>query len=152
MKKIFMNNCTGCHSTSYTLQFPLRRGRLEQDHRPHEDRSGHRHLSGANAKPNQILQKHQKQLAAYLARARGPGDSSMKVAPRPRPSGEAARAVVDALRRAAQPDAGIGSRYNANDGTDWRWARRPSSASCRTTGRSGSTARSTSPATTPTAA
>jgi len=119
MKKIFMNNCTGCHSTSYTLQFRF-------------DEAGWNHIidlmkivpvtgvyPGPNAKPNQILQKHQKQLAAYLARARGPGESSMKVAPRPRPSGQAARAVWTLYDVPLNPDAGIGSRYNANDGTDW---------------------------------
>jgi streptogramin lyase len=119
MKKIFMNNCTGCHSTSYTLQFRF-------------DEAGWNHIidlmkivpvtgvyPGPNAKPNQILQKHQKQLAAYLARARGPGESSMKAAPRPRPSGEAARAVWTLYDVPLNPDAGIGSRYNANDGTDW---------------------------------
>ena len=119
MKKIFMNNCTGCHSTSFTLQFRF-------------DEAGWNKIidlmkivpvtgvyPGPNAKPNQILQKHQKQLAAYLARARGPGESSMKIAPRPRPSGDAARAVWTLYDVPLNPDAGIGSRYNANDGTEW---------------------------------
>jgi streptogramin lyase len=119
MKKIFMNNCTGCHSTSYALQFRF-------------DEAGWNHIidlmkivpvtgvyPGPNAKPNQILQRHQKQLAAYLARARGPGESSMKVTPRPRPTGEAARAVWTLYDVPLNPDAGIGTRYNANDGTDW---------------------------------
>jgi streptogramin lyase len=119
MKKIFMNNCTGCHSTSYTLQFRF-------------DEAGWNHIidlmkivpvtgvyPGPNAKPNQILERHQKQLAAYLARARGPGETSMKVAPRPRPTGEAARAVWTLYDVPLNPDAGIGTRYNANDGTDW---------------------------------
>ena len=47
----------------------------------------------ANPKPNAIIDFNQKQLAAYLARARGPGESSLKIAPRPRPTGEAARVV-----------------------------------------------------------
>ena len=119
MKKILMNNCTGCHSTSYTLQFRF-------------DEAGWNHIidlmkivpvtgvyPGPNAKPNQILERHQKQLAAYLARARGPGETSMKVAPRPRPTGEAARAVWTLYDVPLNPDAGIGTRYNANDGTDW---------------------------------
>ena len=119
MKKIFMNNCSGCHSTSYTLQFRF-------------DETGWNHIidlmkivpvtgvyPGPNAKPNQILERHQKQLAAYLARARGPGDTSMKVAPRPRPTGDAARAVWTLYDVPLNPDAGIGTRYNANDGTDW---------------------------------
>jgi streptogramin lyase len=119
MKKIFMNNCAGCHSTSYLLQFRF-------------DEAGWSKIidlmkmvpvtgvyPGSDAKPNQIMQRHQKQLAAYLARARGPGESSMKVAPRPRPTGEAARAVWTLYDVPLNPDAGIGTKYNANDGTDW---------------------------------
>ena len=83
-KKIFMNNCTGCHSTSYVLQFRF-------------DEAGWSKIidlmkivpvtgvyPGPNAKPNQVIQRHQKQLAAYLARARGPGESSLKVVARAR--------------------------------------------------------------------
>jgi virginiamycin B lyase len=119
MKRIFMNNCTGCHSTSYALQFRF-------------DEAGWSKIidlmkivpvtgvyPGPNAKPNQILEHHQKELAAYLTRARGPGESSMKVAPRARPTGEAARAVWTLYDLPLNPDAGIGTRYNPNDGTDW---------------------------------
>jgi len=119
MKKIFMNNCTGCHSTSYALQFRF-------------DEAGWSRIidlmkvvpvtgvyPGPNAKSNQIMERHQKQLAAYLARARGPGESSMKVASRARPAGEAARAVWTLYDLPLNPDTGIGTRYNPNDGTDW---------------------------------
>jgi streptogramin lyase len=119
MKKVFMNNCAGCHSTSYLLQFRF-------------DEAGWSKIidlmkmvpvtgvyPGPDAKPNQIMERHQKQLAAYLARARGPGESTMKVAPRPRPAGDAARAVWTLYDIPLNPDAGIGTRYNANDGTDW---------------------------------
>ena len=119
MKKIFMNNCTGCHATSYALQFRF-------------DEAGWSKIidlmkvvpvngvyPGPNAKPSQILERNQKQLAAYLARARGPGESSMKIVPRPRPTGEAARAVWTLYDLQLNPDAGIGTRYVANDGTDW---------------------------------
>src|SRR5207244_5556827 len=81
-KKIFTNNCTGCHSTSYVLQFRF-------------DEAGWNKIvdlmkvvpvtgvyPGPNAKSNQIMERHQKQLAAYLARARGPGESSMNVGAR----------------------------------------------------------------------
>ncbi len=119
MKKIFMNNCTGCHSTSYVLQFRF-------------DEAGWSKIidlmkmvpvtgvyPGPTAKPNQIMARHEKQLAAYLAHARGPGVSSMKVAARARPAGEAARAVWTLYDLPLNPDAGIGTPYNANDGTDW---------------------------------
>src|SRR5258706_2076911 len=119
MKKIFMNNCTGCHSSSYALQFRF-------------DEAGWSRIidlmkvvpvtgvyPGPNAKSNQIMERHQKQLAAYLARARGPGESSMNAATRARPAGEAARAVWTLYDLPLNPDAGIGTRYNPNDGTDW---------------------------------
>ena len=119
MKRIFMNNCTGCHSTSYALQFRF-------------DEAGWSKIvdlmkvvpvtgvyQGPNAKANQILDRNQKQLAAYLARARGPGESSMNVPSRARPAGEAARAVWTLYDLPLNPDAGIGTQYNPNDGTDW---------------------------------
>ena len=118
-KKIFMNNCTGCHASSYVLQFRF-------------DEAGWNKIinlmklvpvtgiyPGPDAKPNQIIERHQKQLAAYLARARGPGPSSMQVAARPRPTGEAARAVWTLYDLPLNPDAGIGTSTHANDGTDW---------------------------------
>ena len=118
-KKIFMNNCTGCHSTSYVLQFRF-------------DEAGWNKIidlmkavpvtgiyQGPNAKPNQVIERHQKQLAAYLARARGPGESSMKVVARPRPTGEAARAVWTLYDLPMNPDAGMGVARQVNDGTDW---------------------------------
>jgi hypothetical protein len=149
MKKIFMNNCTGCHSTSYALQFRF-------------DEAGWSKIidlmkivpvtgvyPGPTAKPNQILERHQKALAAYLARARGPGESSMKVASRPRPAGEAARAVWTLYDVQLNPDTGIGTKYNDNDGTDWAMG---TTSKLGQLPRWDSTARSTSPATTRTAA
>src|SRR2546422_11658432 len=69
MKKIFMNNCTGCHSTSYALQFRF-------------DEAGWSKIidlmkvvpvtgvyPGPNAKSNQIMERDQRPLSAYLARA-----------------------------------------------------------------------------------
>ena len=119
MKKIFTNNCTACHTPSYVLQFKF-------------DEAGWNKIidlmkvvpnngvhPGATAKPSPILERIQPRLAAYLARARGPGESSMKITARPRPTGEAARAVWTLYDLQLNPDAGIGTRYVANDGTDW---------------------------------
>jgi len=119
MKKIFMNNCTGCHSTSYALQFRFDEAGWSKviDLMKIVPVSGV--YPGPTAKPNQILERHQKALAAYLARARGPGESSMKIASRPRPTGEAARAVWTLYDLQLNPDTGIGTTYNPNDGTDW---------------------------------
>ena len=57
---------------------------------------------------------HQKELAAYLARARGPGESSMQFNLRPRPSGEAARIVVKEYDFPTEDN-----HVQTNDGSDW---------------------------------
>src|SRR5262252_6998521 len=119
IKKIFTNQCTGCHTPSYVLQFRF-------------DEAGWNKIinmmkvipavfQGPGAKPNAIIEYNQKALAAYLARARGPGESSMKFTPRPRPTGEAARVTWTLYDVPLNPETGIGtvSKYNTNDGTDW---------------------------------
>jgi streptogramin lyase len=119
MKKIFMNNCTACHSTSYALQFKFDEPGWNKIINLMKVVPNNGVYPGPNAKANQIMDRTQKQLAAYLARARGPGESSMKVASRPRPTGEAARAVWTLYDLPLIPDVGIGTQYNPNDGTDW---------------------------------
>ena len=72
MKKVFMNNCTGCHAPGYVLQFRF-------------DQAGWSKVidlmkvvpvtgvyPGPNTKANKILDHNQRELAAYLSRARGP--------------------------------------------------------------------------------
>jgi streptogramin lyase len=118
IKRIFRNNCTGCHTSSYVLQFRFDEDGWNKiiDMMKVVPNSG---VYPANPKPNAIIDFHQKQLAAYLARARGPGESSMRFAPRPRVSGEVARAVWTLYDLPMVPEAGIGTRYQTNDGTDW---------------------------------
>jgi virginiamycin B lyase len=119
MKKIFMNNCTACHSTSYALQFRFDEAGWNKIINLMKVVPNNGVFPGPTAKPNQIMERNQKQLAAYLARARGPGESSMKVAARARPTGEAARAVWTLYDLPLNPDVGIGTKYNPNDGTEW---------------------------------
>jgi virginiamycin B lyase len=119
MKRIFMNNCTACHSSSYALQFRFDEAGWNKIIALMKMVPNNGVYPGPGGKPNQIMDRNQKQLAAYLARARGPGESSMKLASRPRPTGEAARAVWTLYDLPLNPDAGIGTKYNPNDGTDW---------------------------------
>src|SRR5262249_51822469 len=93
MKTLVKNNCTGCHTLSYILQH-----RFDADGwYKIIELMKNVNVSGVNVAPerkvNAVLEHNQKDLAAYLARARGPGESSMKIKLRPRPSGEAARVV-----------------------------------------------------------
>src|SRR5262245_9140546 len=121
IKKVFTNQCTGCHSPGYPLQFKF-------------DEAGWNKIINLmkvvantgvvppNPNANKIIDHDQKALAAYLARARGPGETSMKFKPRPRPTGEAARVAWALYDLPLNPDSGIatyGVKYNTNDGTDW---------------------------------
>ncbi len=117
IKKIFTNQCTGCHAPSYVLQF-----RFDED--------GWNKIIDlmkvvantgvvSDRKPNQIIDLNQKELAAYLAKVRGPGESPLKVKDRPRPSGEAARVTWTLYDVPLNPDVGIGTSAPVNDGSDW---------------------------------
>jgi streptogramin lyase len=120
MHRIVRNNCTGCHSASYVLQ-----------HRFDEDGwrkviATMKNINGAGVDqrankraPNGALDANENALAAYLARARGPGESSMNFATlRPRPSGEAARAVFREYDVPVDPEIGD-DKIITGDGSDW---------------------------------
>ena len=122
MKRIFHNQCTGCHTPGYPLQFKFDEAGWNKIINLMKVVANTGAYPGANAKPNGIIEFNRKELAAYLARARGPGESSMKFKPHPRPTGEAARAVWKLYDLPLNPDSGIGTlgvKYNPNDGTDW---------------------------------
>jgi streptogramin lyase len=118
IKRVFRNMCTGCHTPSYVLQFRFDEDGWNKiiDMMKVVPNTG---VYPANPKPNALIDYNQKQLAAYLARARGPGQSSLKVTPRPRPTGEAARVVWTLYDVPLVPESGIGTKYQPNDGTDW---------------------------------
>ena len=117
MKTLVKNNCTGCHTLSYILQH-----RFDEDgwHKIIELMKNV-NVSGINVaherKVNGMLDKHQKELASYLAQARGPGESSMKLKLRPRPTGEAARVVFTEYDVPLE-DSAMNSRP-LPDGSDW---------------------------------
>src|SRR4030095_10793352 len=94
MKTQVRKNCTGCHSASYPLQhrFDAEGWSKVLDLMKWVNVLGV--YPRPDGKPTGNIDFHQKELAKYLARARGPGESSMKFKLRPRPSGEAARVVV----------------------------------------------------------
>jgi len=113
MKTQVRKNCTGCHSASYALQHRfdeegwfkilelMKRVNVNGTLRPDK-----------RLTPN--IDFHQRDLARYLARARGPGESSMRFNLRPRPSGEAARIVVKEYDFPIEDN-----HVQVNDGSDW---------------------------------
>ena len=102
MKRIVHNNCTSCHTPSYILQHRF-------------DEAGWHAIIQAmkninvygvyrpNAK-NPVLDFHHDELARYLAKTRGPNGGAFKITSRPRPSGEAARAVFREYDIPLNPD------------------------------------------------
>jgi len=124
IKKIFTNECTGCHTPGYPLQFKFDEAGWNKIINLMKVVPGSGVYPGANAKVSQIIEFNRKELAVYLARARGPGESSMKFKDRPRPTGEAARVVWQTYDLPLNPDAGISVNHVAsltdvNDGSDW---------------------------------
>ena len=120
LHRIVRNNCTGCHNAAYVLQ-----------HRFDEDGwrkviATMKNINGAGVdqraakrRPNGTLDANEAALAAYLARARGPGESSMDFSKmRPRPSGEAARAVFREYDMPVDPELGP-EKLITGDGSDW---------------------------------
>jgi streptogramin lyase len=122
IKRIFHNQCTGCHPPGYPLQFKFDEAGWNKIINLMKVVAGTGEYPGANAKPNGIIEFNRKELAAYLARARGPGETSMKFKDRPRPTGEAARVVWTTYDVPLSPVAGagvLGSKYPVNNGYDW---------------------------------
>ena len=118
MKKIFSNQCLGCHMSSYPLQFKFDEAGWSKviDLMKLVQNTGN---LVASAKPNQIIELNQKGLSAYLAKVRGPNSAALKIKERPRPSGEAAQVVWNTYDVPQNPDAGVGITAHTNDGTDW---------------------------------
>ena len=117
MKRIVHNNCTSCHTPSYTLQHRF-------------DEAGWHAIIEAMKninvygvyqpnRVNPVLDHHQDELARYLAKTRGPNGGAFKITTRPRPSGEAARAVFKEYDVPLNPDQELPSSTPPNDGSDW---------------------------------
>jgi streptogramin lyase len=119
MKRLVENNCTGCHTPSYVLQhrFDEAGWMAIIDLMKRVNVSGV--YGGPDHKPQGLLEHHQKELAAYLARARGPGESGLKIKLRQRPAGEAARVVFKEYDVPLAPELNVPDKDPLTDGSDW---------------------------------
>jgi len=118
-KRVFTNNCTGCHQTNYILQ-----NRFDADGwtamielMKRVDAGGG--YQGVNSKPYPFIDFHESELANYLSHARGPEATNMKFHVRPRPTGEAARVVFTEYDVPLAPDGSGVKKYVTNNGSDW---------------------------------
>src|SRR5713226_7456578 len=81
MKRLVRNDCTGCHTASYPLQHRFDEAGWNAIIELMKNANVYGTYMGKERKPAGLLDFHQKELAAYLARARGPGKSAMKLKP-----------------------------------------------------------------------
>ena len=115
MKTVFINNCTGCHQVSFLLQnrfdaagwgavITLMEKMLSIGYAPE------------NATPNPVIHAYKPELAAYLAKVRGPDNAPLKPKLLPRPTGDAAQIVVTEydLARPGMPEWTM-----PHNGADW---------------------------------
>jgi streptogramin lyase len=119
MKRIVRNNCTACHTGSYVLQHRFDEASWNAIVDLMKNVNVYGTYVGASRPPAGLLDFHQKELAAYLAKARGAGENGMKVKLGPRASGEAARVVYREYDVPLDQDVGLPANFVQNDGSDW---------------------------------
>jgi streptogramin lyase len=119
MKRIVRTVCTGCHTASFPLQHRFDEAGWNAIIELMKNANVYGTYVGGERKPSGILDFHQTDLAAYLARARGPGQSDMNVKLESRPSGEAARVVFKEYEVPLDPDSNLPADFVQNDGSDW---------------------------------
>src|SRR3954467_12278909 len=119
MKVLVRNNCAACHTPSYVLQHRFEEAGWNAIIELMKNVNVYGTYVGPNRPPAGILDYHQKELAAYLAKARGPGENDVKVKLDPRPSGEAARVMFKEYDVPLDPDVGLTPNFVQNDGSDW---------------------------------
>ena len=119
MKRIVRTVCTGCHTASFILQHRFNAAGWSAVIELMKNANVYGTYMGGERQPSGILDYHQKELAAYLARARGPGDSAMRFKLDSRPTGEAARVMFREYDVPLDPDAGLPNDFVQNDGSDW---------------------------------
>jgi streptogramin lyase len=119
LKRVFRNACTSCHQPNYILQnrFDADGWTAMLDLMKRVNVGGG--YQGANSEPAPVIESHEKELAAYLAKVRGPGPTAMKFKVRPRPTGEAARVVFTEYDVPVIGEGDSVSKYVSNNGSDW---------------------------------
>jgi streptogramin lyase len=94
MKEVFRLSCGGCHNQNMALKDRLDehgwKTMIELMSRIATSGYG----SSDDADPNPLFEYYKDELAAYLAKARGPAPSTMKLTPRPRPRGDETLVVI----------------------------------------------------------
>src|SRR5690349_14055694 len=114
LKQLVRNGCTSCHTASYPLQHRFDEAGWNAIIELMKNvNGGGSYMAKERGKPTGILDHHQKELAAYLARVRGPSGAP-KIAMEPRPAGEAARVEIREFDLPLDADAGLPANFVQN--------------------------------------
>ncbi len=119
LKHVFRNNCTACHQPNYILQNRFDKDGWVSIMNLMRDLAISGNYNGEDAPAEPMIEYFKEDLAAYLAKVRGPGPSAMKFKVRPRPTGEAARVVFTEYDVPLDPSHDPHTVYTTNDGSDW---------------------------------
>lgn len=122
MKQVLFVTCSGCHGFDIILNNRFNEAGWLRLVKAMESADYNGYRGGDDIPPSQlnwegfVMRRFEKDLAAYLAEMRGPNPSPFTLKPLPRPTGEAARAVI------TQYDLPIQDRPNEDawyHGDDW---------------------------------
>jgi streptogramin lyase len=119
LKRIFRNNCTSCHQPNYILQFRFDADGWIAIMNAMRSFTVVGNYTGDDAPVQGGIEYFKKDLAAYLAKVRGPEPTAMKFKIRPRPSGDAARVVFTEYEVPLDPSYEHETQYPTNNGSDW---------------------------------
>jgi streptogramin lyase len=119
LKRVFRNTCTGCHQPNYLLQnkFDVQGWTAILEAMKRFNAFGG--YIGPDRKPNPVIDFHEKDLAAYLARVRGPESGGMKFKLRPPPVGDAARVVFTEYDVPLLGPENTPQKFALTNGSDW---------------------------------
>ena len=115
MKTVFINNCSGCHQVGFPLQNRFDKAGWGAILHLMETMQSIGYAPEGQT-PDAVIHAYRPELAEYLARVRGPGNSSLNLKLLPRPTGEAARIVVTEYDL---PRPGAPEWIMQHNGTDW---------------------------------
>ncbi|OFW01619.1 MAG: hypothetical protein A3I61_06265 [Acidobacteria bacterium RIFCSPLOWO2_02_FULL_68_18] len=111
LKAVFRTNCTACHPSTYVFQ-----NRFDEDSWRAVIGFMERNTGTGNINRHTTVVHYKDELAKYLASVRGPAAAPLTFTLAPRPTGEAARAVITEYD---VPLAGARTERAWNDGSDW---------------------------------
>ena len=118
MKEVFRAACMGCHPQNFTLISRFDEAGWRNVIAVMSRITPYRYGSpaeAANREPNPIMVHFENELAAWLAKVRGPGPSPMAFTPR-RPTGDSTLMIA---REYDAPEPGFGLPFFNDGSTDW---------------------------------